>query len=174
MLVSASAREMLSKEVEARDDEVRACQQRIHMLQEEALGHRQQLHTAHAETGGTSVTHCNTMQSLQHTATRCNPCNTLLRAAHCQHARAGHAETGGASATYCNTLQSLQHAAITTTCCNMLQHCIHYKILPTANIYTLHTRKLVVFLQHTATRCDHCKTPQHFATRCDHCSTLST
>ena len=50
MVMEASAsREALGKEVAARDDEIRACQQRVHMLQEEALQHRQQLHAAHAD-----------------------------------------------------------------------------------------------------------------------------
>ena len=49
LMEAATARELLGREVAARDEEVHACQQRIHMLQEEAHHHRQQVHTAHAD-----------------------------------------------------------------------------------------------------------------------------
>ena len=50
MLEATAAREALGKEVGIRDTEVHACQQRIHMLQEEALSHREQVHKANAAT----------------------------------------------------------------------------------------------------------------------------
>ena len=50
VLEATAAREALGKEVGARDSEIHACQQRIHMLQEEALSHRGQVHTANAAT----------------------------------------------------------------------------------------------------------------------------
>ena len=173
MLASASAREILSKEVAARDDEVHACQQRIHMLQEEALGHRQQLHTAHAETGGTSATHCNTMQLLQHaaitatrrytlptanmytlrmrkpvallrhTATRCNHCNTLQAP---QHAATLYSLQNTSNCQHLHTAHA-ETGGVSTT------HCNYYHTLPTANTDTPHMQKQVALMQslpHTA------------------------
>ena len=197
MLASASAREILSKEVAARDDEVHACQQRIHMLQEEALGHRQQLHTAHAETGGTSATHCNTMQLLQHaaitatrrytlptanmytlrmrkpvallrhTATRCNHCNTLQAP---QHAATLYSLQNTSNCQHLHTAHAETGGVSTTHCYTLksLQHTAHCQYWNTAHA------KQVVLLQHTATQCNHCNTLQHAATHCNYYHTLPT
>jgi len=130
-------------------------------------------------------THCNTYNTLQHTATHCN----TLRRQTCMaraHQKSSHCNThcNTYCNTHCNSLQhTLQHTAVHTathcdarqtwlmliknhriaTYCNTLQHTLQHTATPDMQRSCLSkTITLQHTVTHTATRCNiHCNTLQH-------------